>query len=143
METVSIQLPETVFTALHKEPNEFVQEMRIAAAVKWYELGEISQEKAAEIAGLTRSEFIDALARYKVSSIQYTAEELAKEGANDSTVIKPQTQLSLEQIAALPVAERHKLLADSIASTAEDFLNEPELTEFSVLDGEDWATGND
>lgn len=143
METVSIQLPETVFTALHKEPNEFVQEMRIAAAVKWYELGEISQGKAAEIAGLSRSEFIDALARYKVSPSQYTAEELAKEGANDSTVIKPQTQLSLEQIAALPVAERHKLLADSIASTAEDFLNEPELKEFSVLDGEDWDTGND
>jgi len=70
VETVSIQLPETVFTALHKEPNEFVQEMRIAAAVKWYELGEISQGKAAEIAGLTRSEFIDALARYKVSPIQ-------------------------------------------------------------------------
>jgi len=79
----------------------------------------------------------------KVSSIQYTAEELAKEGTNDLTVIKPQTQLSLEQIAALPVAERHKLLADSIASTAEDFLNEPELKEFSVLDGEDWETGND
>jgi len=139
VETVSIQLPETVFTALHKEPNEFVQEMRIAAAVKWYELGEISQGKAAEIGGLTRSEFIDALARYKVSSIQYSAEEVAKEGANDSTIIK----LSLEQIAALPVAERHKLLADSIASTAEDFLNEADLKEFSVLDGEDWDTGND
>ena len=48
MTTVSIQLPETVFSALRKNPHEFVQEMRIAAAVKWYELGEISQGKAAE-----------------------------------------------------------------------------------------------
>ena len=64
MITVPIQLPETVFSALRKNPKEFVEEMRIAAAVKWYELGEISQSKAAEIAGLTRAEFINALSRY-------------------------------------------------------------------------------
>jgi transposase len=41
--------------------------MRVAAAVKWYELGEVSQGKAAEMAGLSRSGFIEALSRYKVS----------------------------------------------------------------------------
>ena len=67
MQTIQIDLPDTVFSALRKAPDEFVQEMRVAAAVKWYELGEVSQGKAAEMAGLSRSGFIEALSRYKVS----------------------------------------------------------------------------
>lgn len=84
MQTVSITLPETAFAALRKAPDEFVREMRIAAAVKWYELGELSQGRAAEVAGLTRAGFINALARFKVSPLQYTAEELAEELAGEN-----------------------------------------------------------
>jgi len=83
MQTITINLPETAFAALHKAPEEFAREMRVAAAVKWYELGELSQGKAAEVAGLTRSEFITALARFKVSPLQYSAEELAEELAGE------------------------------------------------------------
>ena len=82
MRTIPIQLPETLFSSLRKNPEEFVQEMRIAAAIKWYELGEISQAKAAEIAGLTRAEFINALSRYQVDFMQYTPQELAEELRN-------------------------------------------------------------
>ena len=82
MKTVSMEFPESVFSALRKDPNEFAQEMRIAAAVKWYEIGEISQGKAAEIAGFNRAEFINILIRYKVSTFQYNTQELAEEIAD-------------------------------------------------------------
>lgn len=58
---------------------ELVQEMRIAAAVKWYEIGKVSQSIAAKLSGLNRAEFINALTRYKVSPFQYTAEELLED----------------------------------------------------------------
>jgi predicted HTH domain antitoxin len=82
MRTILIQLPETVFSALRKNSEEFVQKMRIAASVKWYELGEISSAKAAEVAGVSRAKFIDALSRYHVDFMQYTAQELAEELTN-------------------------------------------------------------
>lgn len=79
MQIVSLEIPDSAFAALRKSPDDFAREMRIAAAVKWYELGELSQGKAAEIAGLTRADFINALARFRVSPVQYTAAELKEE----------------------------------------------------------------
>jgi len=79
---LKLDMPEGAFSALRKDPNEFTKELRLAAAVKWYEMGIISQEKAAEIAGLTRDEFISSLSRFNVSPFQYTAEEIEKELSN-------------------------------------------------------------
>jgi len=53
--------------------------MRLASAVKWYEMGLVSQGKAAELAGVSRQEFLKSLARFNVSPFQETAEELAEE----------------------------------------------------------------
>ena len=75
---LKLDMPEGAFSALRKEPSEFAKELRLAAAVKWYEMG-ISQEKAAKIAGLTRAEFIFSLGKFGVSPFQYTVEEIKKE----------------------------------------------------------------
>jgi predicted HTH domain antitoxin len=74
-----LNMPESAFSTLHQSSDELGRELRLAAAVKWYEPGRLSQGRAAEIAGVTRSEFISALSRYRVTPFQYTSEELVDE----------------------------------------------------------------
>jgi len=69
MVEMSFEMPEGVFAALRKDPAAFAKELRLAAAVKWYETRQVSQERAAEIAGLSRAEFIEALGRCDTDKI--------------------------------------------------------------------------
>lgn len=79
MITVSVPLPESAFSALHLDPEGFAREMRISAAIQWYAQGRVSQDKAAEIAGLSRAAFIDALSLARTSPFQTTLDEIREE----------------------------------------------------------------
>ncbi len=48
MASVQVELPESVLAALRKAPHEVGPEMRIAAAIHWYQQSVISMERAAE-----------------------------------------------------------------------------------------------
>jgi predicted HTH domain antitoxin len=80
---IVLELPLGVFSALRKTPEEFSNELRLAAAVKWYEMGMLSQERAAETAGLCREDFLMALNRFNVSPFQYSAREALGEAGYD------------------------------------------------------------
>lgn len=79
MATISYDMPPGTFSALRLSPKEFAREMRVAACVQWYAQGVVSQGKAAEIAGLSRAEFLEELFRRKVPACQVTYEELIEE----------------------------------------------------------------
>jgi hypothetical protein len=49
---LSFEINRDSLSALRKDPEHFLPEMRLAAAVKWYELGILSQSKAAEVAAV-------------------------------------------------------------------------------------------
>jgi predicted HTH domain antitoxin len=75
MKRVEIDLPDATFAGLGRESADLAAELRVAAAVKWYEVGRVSQEVAAQIAGVSRSEFLTVLSQFHVSAIQESAEE--------------------------------------------------------------------
>ena len=79
MSEITINLPEEVFSARRLPPEQFVQEMRLAAAMYWYGKGELSQEKAAQIAGLNRRDFLAALAREEVDVMSVDWQDLERE----------------------------------------------------------------
>ena len=79
MVKVTIELPEEAFSALREAPERFATEMRFAAAVHWYHEGRISGSKAAQVAGMTRLEFLDELARRKLDVVKVEIDDLRRE----------------------------------------------------------------
>ncbi|MBF0311425.1 MAG: UPF0175 family protein [Magnetococcales bacterium] len=79
MTTLTMELPNTVFSSLRRSPGEFAMEMRKAAAIHWYQKGLLSQERAAEVAGLDRTDFLLLLASEKVDVFAVDMESLRQE----------------------------------------------------------------
>jgi hypothetical protein len=76
MTTVQIALPDDVFTSMRKSPGEVADEMRVAAATVWYAKGLITQGQGAEIARMSRADFLQALSEAGVSPFQETVDEV-------------------------------------------------------------------
>jgi predicted HTH domain antitoxin len=83
MAQVVFDFPSDIYSALRKSPEEFAQEMRLAAAIHWYSQEQLSQGKAAEIAGLSRAAFLEELFRRRIPAMQITLEELRAELARE------------------------------------------------------------
>ncbi len=78
-EELTIKYPSGFERAVHLSKEEMEQHIRLMAALKMFELGKVSSGKAAELAGMSRVEFIETCGRYRVSVFNYTSEELEKE----------------------------------------------------------------
>jgi predicted HTH domain antitoxin len=83
MAIVTVEVPDSAFSALRRSPDEFAREMRIAAAIQWYHQRLISQSKAAAIAGLSRRDFLMALGSAKVEASQLSIEEMKEDVERD------------------------------------------------------------
>ena len=81
---IAFDLHEGAPASVRQDRETFTRQLRMAAAVKWYELCRISQGRAAEIAGVSRAQFIEALGRYGVSPFQQTAEEIVDDAEENS-----------------------------------------------------------
>ncbi len=73
---VVIEVPEKVLLAAKTDEADFARELRTLAAVKLYELGRLSSGRAAELAGMSRVEFLLDLERYKVFPLEAELNDL-------------------------------------------------------------------
>lgn len=69
--TIELQLPESVTIS--------EQEIKMIVAARLFDVGELSSGQAAELAGITKREFIESVGKYGVSIFQYSAEELERD----------------------------------------------------------------
>lgn len=76
-------LPDGFGLAVQLTDSELDHHLRLMAALKMFELGQISSGKAAQLAGISRVDFLQTCGRYRVSIFNYPAEELEDELRSD------------------------------------------------------------
>lgn len=86
--TLMIDYPEGLETAVSTTKQEFAAQVRLMAALKMFELGKLSSGKAAQLAGISRVEFFEMCGRYQVPIVNYSAEELEEELAQDLAALQ-------------------------------------------------------
>lgn len=85
MTHIHLELPAGISFALRCRAEDLREEARLALAAHWYSQGRLSQERAAEVAGLDRADFLLALSRMGKDVFQVDFDDLDRELARDSS----------------------------------------------------------
>ena len=72
-QAIQITYPKSLADSLKMNLKDFENEMKMSALAKLFELGKVSSGTAAKVLGISRIEFIDRMASYQVSVLQYSS----------------------------------------------------------------------
>lgn len=74
-----VDVPQASLFALKVSGDDFASDLRMAAAMKYYEMGRLSSGAAARLAGVPRVVFLARLADYNIDTFRLTEEQLQRE----------------------------------------------------------------
>ncbi len=104
---ITLEIPDDSLSITRESPDEFARSLRIAAAVKWYELGRISQSKAAELIGCNRVDLFNHLRDYGVPFLQVSVADLEQELADTLAIPVTSAPTGSPTLIQSPAAQRH------------------------------------
>jgi predicted HTH domain antitoxin len=76
---IVVEVPEHYLDAMHRAPEDFAQEAKLAMAAKLYEMKRLSSGMAASLIGMNRLTFLAQLQRLGVPVIDLDDDELAQD----------------------------------------------------------------
>ena len=79
MSQVTFSVPDELLIALKATPEVLASRIRLAAAVKLYEMGQLSSGAAAQLAGVPKPYFLSHLADFGVDTFDLTEAELIRD----------------------------------------------------------------
>ncbi|MBI2393747.1 MAG: UPF0175 family protein [Deltaproteobacteria bacterium] len=79
MSSVSFEVPEETLVALKLDATSAANELRLAAAVKLFELGRLSSGAAAALAGIPRVAFLAKLGELGASALRQSEADLIED----------------------------------------------------------------
>ena len=82
MSAVHWEIPEETLLSLKTDAESFARDLKLLGAIKLFELGRLSSGRAAQLAGISRVEFLLLLGRYGVSPFHMDEEELQRDVLN-------------------------------------------------------------
>ena len=77
-----IEIPPHFPDAIQCTPQQFLNEAKLAMAVKMFEMKRLSSGMAAELIGITRVDFLNQLHRFGVAMLDLDEDELIQDIAN-------------------------------------------------------------
>ncbi len=78
-ETLAVRIPGEIQQMLNRTPEELGRDVRLYAALMFFQLGKLSSGAAAEMAGVPRVLFLDLCAEYQIPVSPITRAELRRE----------------------------------------------------------------
>jgi predicted HTH domain antitoxin len=82
MSQVTFSVPDEILLALRATPEILASRIRLAAAMKLYEMGQLSSGAASQLADVPKPYFLEHLADYGVDTFDLGEEELSRDLKN-------------------------------------------------------------